>query len=67
VIEKEYIKLEPYINIYTGVALQERGLVIDEKEQKREAILNEFWNFLKEPANRQGLKQLIEQAKRNVE
>ena len=66
-IEKEYAKLEPYINIYTGVALQERGLVIDEKEQKREAILNEFWNFLKNPDNRKGLRQLIEEAKRNVE
>jgi len=64
VIEKEYAKLEPYINIYSGVALRERGLVIDEKEQKREAILNEFWNFLKDPANRQGLKQLIKQAKK---
>jgi len=63
VMEKEYVKLEPYINIYSGVSLRERGLLIDEKEQKREAILNEFWNFLKEPANRKGLRQLIEQAK----
>jgi len=65
VIEKEYAKLEPYINIYSGVSLRERGLLVDEKERKREAILNEFWNFLKEPANREGLRQLIEQAKRN--
>jgi len=50
VIEKEYAKLEPYINIYSGVALRERGLIVDEKEKKREAILNEFWNFLKEPS-----------------
>jgi len=67
VMEKEYMKLEPYINIYSGVALRERGLVIDEKEQKRDALLNEFWTFLKDPANRQGLRQLIEQAKRNAE
>ncbi len=67
VIEKEYAKLRPYINIYSGVSLRERGLLIDGKERKREAILNEFWNFLKEPANREGLRQLIEQAKRNAE
>jgi integrase len=67
VIEKEYAKLEPYINIYSGVALRERGLVIDEKEQKRDAILNEFWNFLRDPANRQGLRQLIKQTKRSAE
>jgi len=67
VMEKEYMKLEPYINIYSGVSLRERGLLVDEKEQKREAILNEFWNFLKEPANRQGLRQLIEEARRNAE
>ena len=67
VIEKEYAKLEPYINIYSGVSLREKGLLVDEKERKREAILNEFWNFLKDPANREGLRQLIEQAKRNAE
>ena len=67
VIEKEYAKLEPYINIYSGVSLRERGLLVDEKEKKREAILNEFWNFLKEPANREGLRQLIEQARGNAE
>lgn len=67
VIEKEYAKLEPYINIYSGVSLRERGLLIDEKERKREATLNEFCNFLKDPANREGLRQLIEQAKRNAE
>ena len=66
VIEKEYAKLEPYINIYSGVLLRERGLLVDEKEKKREAILNEFWNFLKDPANREGLRQLIQQAKRNT-
>lgn len=66
-IKKDYIKLEPYTNIYSGVALHERGLVIDEKEQKRDAILNEFWNFLKDPANRQGLRQLIKQTKRSAE
>lgn len=67
VIEKEYAKLKPYINIYSGVLLRERGLLVDVKERKSEAILNEFWNFLKEPANREGLRQLIEQAKRNAE
>ena len=66
-IEREYMKLDPYINIYSGVSLRERGLLVDEKEKKREAILNEFWNFLKEPANREGLRQLIEQARRNAE
>lgn len=66
VIEKEYMKLEPYINIYSGVSLRERGLLIDEKEKKREGILNEFWNFLKDPGNREGLRQLIEQARRNA-
>ena len=67
VIEKEYAKLEPYVNIYRGVSLRERSLLVDEKEKKREAILNEFWNFLKGPANREGLRKLIEKAKRNAE
>ena len=64
-MEKEYVKLEQYINIYSGVALQERGLIIDEKEQKREAILTEFWSFLKEAANRKGLRQLSHRQKRS--
>jgi len=66
-IEREYMKLEPYINIYSEVSLRERGLVIDEKERKREAILNKFWNLLKDPANREGLRHLIEQTKRKAE
>lgn len=63
----ELVRLRGSRDVEKRHRVARKRALIDEKEQKREAILNEFWNFLKDPANRQGLRQLIKQAKRDAE
>lgn len=45
VVEKEYAKLEPYINIYTGKTSETQGLTINEEDQK---ILSQLLQKFKE-------------------